>query len=128
MALTTAGHDRASICYEIHEYAQQVKDGIVEDDTFLPVLYAADADDDWTDEATWRKANPGFGSICHKDYFEQAVKNAKANPSMVNSFLRLHLNIWTSAETAWIPDDIWMLGNKPIPHYRLHTIPCTGGL
>jgi len=128
IALTTAGHDRSSICYEFHEYAKKVRDGIIEDDTFLPVLYAADIDDDWTDEATWRKANPGYGTICRKDYFEQAVKNAKANPSMVNSFLRLHLNIWTSAETAWIPDDIWMKGAKPIPYDRLHTLPCYGGL
>ena len=27
MALTTAGHDRASICYELHEYAEKVRDG-----------------------------------------------------------------------------------------------------
>ena len=128
MALTTAGHDRASICYEVHEYAQQVKDGIIEDPTFLPVLYAADIADDWTDEETWKKANPGYGSICHKSYFDQAVQNAKANPSMVNSFLRLHLNIWTSAETAWITDDVWMKGSKPIPYDRLPYLPCYGGL
>jgi len=128
MALTTAGHDRSSICYEVHEYAEKVRDGIIQDDTFLPVLYCADVDDDWTAEETWRKANPGYGSICHKSYFEQAVKTAKSSPSQVNSFLRLHLNIWTSAETAWIPDDIWMKGNKPIPYDRLHTLPCYGGL
>ena len=83
MALTTAGHDRASICYEVHEYAEKVRDGIIDDPTFLPVLYCADVDDDWTQEETWRKANPGYGSICHKSYFDQAVQNAKANPSMV---------------------------------------------
>ena len=128
IALTTAGHDRASICYEVHEYARGVMQGTIEDDTFLPVLYAADIEDDWTNEATWKKANPGYGSICHKEYFEQAVKNAKANPSMLNSFLRLHLNIWTHAETAWIPDDIWMKGSDAIPHDRLQTLPCYGGL
>ncbi len=128
IALTTAGHDRSSICYEFHEYAEKVRDGVIEDDTFLPVLYCADPDDDWQDEEVWKKANPGYGSICKKGYFEQAVKNAKANPSMVNSFLRLHLNIWTSAETAWIPDDIWMKGNEPIPHDLLPTLPCYGGL
>jgi len=128
MALTTAGHDRASICYEIHEYAQNVLEGIINDETFLPVMYAAHPDDDWTQEETWQKANPGYGTICHKSYFEQAVQNAKANPSMVNSFLRLHLNIWTSAETAWIPDDVWMKGNQPIPHDQLANLPCYGGL
>jgi len=128
MALTTAGHDRSSICYEVHEYAEKVRDGVIDDPTFLPVLYCADLDDDWTEEATWRKANPGYGSICHKSYFDQAVQNARANPSMVNSFLRLHLNIWTSAETAWIPDDIWMKGDSLIPHDRLQELPCFGGL
>lgn len=128
IALTTAGHDRSSICYEFHEYAQKVLDGVIEDDTFLPVLYCADPDDDWQDEEVWKKANPGYGSICKKGYFEQAVKNAKANPSMVNSFLRLHLNIWTSAETAWIPDDIWMKGSDPIPFDLLPSLPCYGGL
>jgi phage terminase large subunit-like protein len=128
MALTTAGHDRSSICYEVHEYADAVQQGRIDDPTFLPVLYCADADDDWTVEETWKKANPGYGTICHKGYFEQAVQNAKANPSMVNSFLRLHLNIWTSAETAWIPDDIWMKGSAEIPHHKLQNLPCYGGL
>jgi phage terminase large subunit-like protein len=57
-----------------------------------------------------------------------AVKKAKANPSMINSFLRLHLNIWTSAETAWIPDDTYMKGDKPIPFDRLPSLPAYGGL
>lgn len=128
MALTTAGHDRASICYELHEYAEKVRDGAIKDDTFLPVLYAADIEDDWTDEETWKKANPGYGTICHKSYFEQAVQNAKANPTMVNSFLRLHLNIWTSSETAWIPDDIWMQGQTQIPYDLLPELECYAGL
>ena len=128
IALTTAGHDRSSICYEVHEYATAVNDGRINDPTFLPVLYCAHADDDWTIEETWKKANPGYGTICRKEYFEQAVQNAKANPSMVNSFLRLHLNIWTSAETAWIPDDIWMKGSAEIPYHKLQNLPCYGGL
>ena len=31
VAITTAGYDRESICWEIHEYARQVRDGIIED-------------------------------------------------------------------------------------------------
>ncbi len=128
IALTTAGHDRASICYEMHEYSEAVLSGTIEDDTFLPVLYRADPEDDWTKEATWKKANPGYGTICNKAYFTDAVKKAKSNPSMINSFLRLHLNIWTSSETAWIPDDIFMLGAKEIPYERLPHLPAYGGL
>ena len=128
ISLTTAGHDRASICYEMHEYSEGVLNGSIEDDSFLPVLYKAEPDDDWTDPETWKKANPGYGSICNEAYFMDAVKKAKSNPSMINSFLRLHLNIWTSAETAWIPDDIYMKGDKPIPFDKLPSLPAYGGL
>ena len=128
ISLTTAGHDRASICYEMHEYSEGLLNGSIQDDSFLPVLYKAEADMDWTDPETWKKANPGYGSICNEAYFMDAVKKAKANPSMINSFLRLHLNIWTSAETAWIPDDIYMKGDKPIPYERLASLPAYGGL
>ena len=128
ISLTTAGHDRASICYEMHEYSEGVLNGSIEDDSFLPVLYKAEPENDWTDPETWKKANPGYGSICNEAYFMDAVKKAKSNPSMINSFLRLHLNIWTSAETAWIPDDIYMKGDKPIPFDRLPSLPAYGGL
>jgi phage terminase large subunit-like protein len=128
ISLTTAGHDRASICYEMHEYSEGLLNGSIEDDSFLPVLYKAETDMDWTDPETWKKANPGYGSICNEAYFMDAVKKAKANPSMINSFLRLHLNIWTSAETAWIPDDTYMKGDKPIPYDRLPSLPAYGGL
>lgn len=129
IALTTAGHDRNSICWEVHEYARQVKAGTLVDETFLPVLYGADPDDDWTQEATWQKANPGFGSICRKEYFEQEVQKAKNVPSYLNTFLRLNLNVWTTAETAWIPDDIFMRGADPLPPDEvLRGLPCWGGL
>lgn len=128
ISLTTAGHDRSSICYEMHEYSQQLLNGTLVDETFLPVLYKADEGDDWTSPETWRKANPGYGTICNENYFEDAVKKAKSNPSIINSFLRLHLNIWTSAETAWIPDDIYMKGAKEIPYDKLPSLPCYAGL
>ncbi len=128
ISLTTAGHDRSSVCYEMHEYSQQLLNGTLIDETFLPVLYKADEGDDWTDPETWKKANPGYGSICNENYFTDAVKKAKSNPSIINSFLRLHLNIWTSAETAWIPDDIYMKGAKEIPYDKLHSLPCYAGL
>jgi phage terminase large subunit-like protein len=112
----------------MHEYSEAILAGTIEDDTFLPVIYKADPDDDWTKESTWKKANPGYGTICTEAYFVDAVNKAKANPSMINSFLRLHLNIWTSAETSWIPDDIFMKGDKPIPFDRLPNLPAYGGL
>jgi phage terminase large subunit-like protein len=127
--LTTAGYDTTSICYEVHDYAERVLSGEVVDETFLPVLYRAAKDDDWTQEATWRKANPGFGTICKAEYFEQEVAKCQANPAVLNTFLRLHLNIWTGADSAWITDAEFMRGAVTLPpDDYLAKLPCWGGL
>ena len=129
MALTTAGHDRTSICWEQHEYALAVRSGKIDDPSYLPVIYAADPEDDWTAESTWRKANPGYGTICNEDYFRDQLIKAKQSPSHVNTFKRLNLNIWTTSEEAWIADEEFMAcaGDFPDDDY-LATLPCFGGL
>ncbi len=128
IAITTAGHDTTSICYELHEYALKVAEGSIVDNTFLPLIYSADKDDDWTKEETWAKANPGFGTICKADYFEQEVKRCKENPRQINTFLRLHLNIWTASEERWVTDDEFMRGSAPLDEDYLRTLPCYAGM
>lgn len=127
-AITTAGHDVNSICYEVHQYAKQVQSGEVVDPTFLPIIYAADREDDWRKEETWKKANPGFGSICRREYFEQEVRKCETNPRQLNTFLRLHLNIWTASETRWLTDEEFMRGAEAIPQERLKELPLYVGL
>lgn len=63
VAITTAGYDRHSLCYELYDYGCKVRDGIISAPTFLPVIYEAGADDDWKEPATWRKAHPGLGRV-----------------------------------------------------------------
>ena len=127
-AITTAGHDVNSICYEVHSYAQKVASGELDDPTFLPIIYAADRDDDWREEATWKKANPGFGTICKAAYFEQEVRKCESNPRQLNTFLRLHLNIWTASETRWLTDEEFMRGAEEVSEEHLATLPCYAGL
>ena len=128
VAITTAGHDVNSICYEVHEYAEQVRDGQIEDPTFLPIIYSANEQDDWRKEETWRKANPGFGSICKRAYFEQEVRKCESNSRQLNTFLRLHLNIWTASETRWLTDEEFMRGAAEVPSDKLKRLPCYIGL
>jgi phage terminase large subunit-like protein len=60
-AITTAGFNQDSYCFQLRDYACKVLDGIVEDDAFFGVIYTLDEGDDWRDEATWIKANPNLG-------------------------------------------------------------------
>lgn len=106
--ITTAGHDRKSICYEQHERALAVIKGTVEDVELLPLIYAADPEkDDLDDPRTWRKANPSMGRVLKEEDFAKAHKEAKLLPRLWAAFLRLRLNVWTEQVTRWIPLEKW---------------------
>lgn len=105
--ITTAGYDRNSVCYEKYLYATNVRDNQIEDETFLPVIYEATEDDDWTDPAVWAKANPNLGVSVSLEYIERECEKAKTNPSYENTFRRLHLNQWTQQESRWLQMDKW---------------------
>lgn len=107
VAITTAGHDRTSICWEQHEYAERVRDGKIDDPTFLPVIYGATLKDDWKDPATWKKANPNLGISLATEYMEAEARKAEANPSYTNTFLQLHLDVWTQQATRWLSSSHW---------------------
>lgn len=114
-AMTTAGFDKNSICWEMHEYARKVADGVIHDETFYSLICTAPINDDIYDEATWAKANPGLGTIAKIDYLREAVNKVKFNPSFENTFRRLHLNQWVTSSVRWLPDDVWMRCAEELP-------------
>ncbi len=107
VAITTAGYDRQSICWEVHEYARRVNEGIIEDDSFLPVIHGAGEDADWRDPAVWKAVNPGLNRSVKLDYIEQQAKRAIETPTYQNTFRRLHLNQWTQQNSRFIDLASW---------------------
>ena len=107
VAITTAGYDRHSICYEQHHYARQILDGVVEDPSFYPVMYAAAADDDWTDEDVWRRANPALEDFRDIEEMRALAHKAREIPALQNTFRRLYLNQWTEQSERWIDMAAW---------------------
>ena len=105
--LTTAGYDKNSICWEYHDYAVRVKNGIINDPSFLGIVFAAGPDDDWQAESTWRKANPNYGVTVQADYFKEQAQRASEVIAYENTFKRLHLNIWTEQDSRWLPIEKW---------------------
>ena len=128
VAITTAGYDRHTICWEIDDYAQKVEAGIIEDPTFLPVLYGASQEDDWTDPKVWEKANPGYGTLVQREYLETECNRAKETPGYVNSFRRLHLNVWSESVSRWLDMAAWDDGSLVIDEAALLGNPCWAGL
>lgn len=110
--ITTADFDRESICNEKYLYACSVRDGSNDPDgfrdvSFLPVIYEALPDDDWTDPDVWRKANPNLGVSVSMEYMETECKKAQATPTYENTFKRLHLNLRTQQDVRWLPMAKW---------------------
>jgi phage terminase large subunit-like protein len=112
--ITTAGYDRTSLCWELHEYARQVRDGIIDDPTFLPVLFGAEEGDDWTDPAVWRRANPSLGETISEAFLAEECQRARQTPDYQNTFRRLYLSQWVSQETRWMPMDAWDACAAPV--------------
>ena len=105
--LTTAGWDRQSVCYEMHDYTEQVLDGVIKDDSFWGVIYGMDEGDDWLSPKIWRKANPNLGVTIGLDAVAEEAKQAKAIPGYQNAFKRLTLDVWTEQETRTITAEMW---------------------
>ncbi len=129
IAITTAGYDRHSICWEQHDYAVKVRDGIIPDDSFLPVIYSVPDDADWTNPKVWAKANPGLGKSITLEYLENEAKRAQEVPAYQNTFRRLHLNQWTEQATRWLDVAVWDRNKgEPFTPESLRGRECFGGL
>ena len=129
MAITTAGYDRHSICWEKHEYLCKILSGLIEDDSFFGLIYTVDdTDDPFDDEACWIKANPNLGVSVKHDQLREAVKRAKESPAAMNSVLRLHFNVWTQSEVRWLNIDRWRACGSPIEPTSLAGRRCYAGL
>lgn len=128
VSITTAGFDRNSICWEQHEYAQQVLDNVIDDPTFFAFIAAASEKDDWQDPAIWRKANPSLGVTVKEEYMEGEARRALQTPAYQNTFRRLHLCQWTQQETRWLSLEAWDKNKMPVEESLLKSAPCYGGL
>lgn len=107
VAITTAGHDRSSICWDYHCRAKSVLAGDLTDSTFYPVLFGADEDDDWTSPETWRKANPNLNVSVPESYLAEECERAQGDTAVENTFRNLYLNQWTEQAVRWLPMAAW---------------------
>ena len=107
IGITTAGFEANSLGGQLHDYAERVRDGVVDDPSFLPVLYGASAGDAWDDPAVWRKANPSLGHTVTEEYLAGECARAKAVPAYESAFRRLHLCQWVNQETRFLPIEQW---------------------
>jgi phage terminase large subunit-like protein len=106
-SITTAGSDRAGICYELRTYTTKVLGRVIDDESLFGLVYTIDDDDDWTDEASWRKANPNWGVSVQPDVVAQLAAKAMQMPAAQANFKTKHLDVWVNADQAWMDMRAW---------------------
>jgi phage terminase large subunit-like protein len=123
-AISTAGHDRNSICYRWYTKAKQVLNGTIRDKSFVGRLYELPEGTSFEDVAEtdekgrfvrekdlWPLANPSLVGQPHgfirPDEIRRQVADAVHFPSAQNKVMCLHFNVWTQAESRWFSRAAW---------------------
>lgn len=107
MVISTAGYDRNSILWELYAHGKKVAENPKLDPTFLPMIYEAPREADWTDERVWHRANPALGDFRSLEDMRILCKRAQEIPAQEMTFRRLYLNQWTEAAERWLPLATW---------------------
>lgn len=105
--ITTAGSNRAGICYEVRGFVRKVLDGSAVDETQFGIIYGLDDGDDWTTEEALIKANPNWGVSVMPEVLLPLQAKAMSMPSAANNFRTKHLNEWVNADVSWMDMRAW---------------------
>jgi len=106
--ITTASFTKETKFYEDMIAFEAMLHGEAPDNPkWFGLLYGLDPADDWRDEKTWAKANPMHGISVYQDAIKERCDQAKLKPAALNEFLCKTLNIYVSANTAWIDRQYW---------------------
>ena len=126
--ITTAGTDRNSVCWEVHQKAEDILKGRKRDPTFYPVIYGAPDDADWTSEEVWKAANPSLGITVDIEKLRNACESARQNTAEENLFRQLRLNQWVKQSVRWMPMEKWDACSFKFNERDLEGRVCYGGL
>lgn len=108
LAITTAGFNLNSFCYEHYQFCEKILEGLVEKETLFIFICEMDKDDDIWDWKNWLKANPYF--LFNEDgtpnqtkiarYSEKAIDAKEKGGDDLTNFLTKQLNMWVTAKVG----------------------------
>lgn len=104
---STAGVKTNLTGVELWDETLAILEGRVSDPTTLAVVFAANDNDRWDDEAVWAKANPSLGLSPTIGFLRREAGLAKDNPRAEAHFRSYHLNQWVDSVVRWINIKKW---------------------
>ena len=106
--ITTASFTKDTKFFEDFQMLKAILNGDAADNPrWFGLLYTLDLQDDWREPENWAKANPMHGISVFDEAIKQRAYEAQHKPATLNEFLCKTLNIWVSANSAWIDRSNW---------------------
>lgn len=106
--ITTASFTKDTKFHEDMQMFKAMLNGEATDNPhWFGLLYGLDPQDDWRDKTMWAKANPMHGISVFEESIEQRAEEAKHKPAALNEFLCKTLNVFVSANAAWLDRAHW---------------------
>lgn len=106
--ITTASFTKETKFYEDMSLLEAMLKGEASDNPrWFGLLYSLDPQDDWRDPSTWAKVNPMQGISVFEEAIAGRAEEAKHKPAALNEFLCKTLNIYVSANSAWVDRGYW---------------------
>jgi phage terminase large subunit-like protein len=106
--ITTPSFSKDTKFYEdLSAFESMLNSDSPDNSRWFGLLYGLDPQDNWKDESTWAKANPMHGISVYQEAIKERCEQAKLKPPALNEFLCKTLNVYVSANTAWIDRDYW---------------------
>jgi len=106
--ITTASFTKDTKFFEDMQMVENMLSGTAKDNPrWFGLLYGLDLHDDWQKPENWRKANPMHGISVFDNAIESRAEEAKNKPAALNEFLCKTLNIYVSANSAWLDRSYW---------------------
>jgi phage terminase large subunit-like protein len=107
LSISTATGNAAGVGKTLWDYGMRILRQSAQDDRFFGLIYSIDDEDDPWDEATWVKANPGWGQSVQPDAIRAIMRQARANPAQEAAARTRHLNIWIGADEQLFSTRAW---------------------
>lgn len=127
--ITTADSGKRESVYDRkRQRIEKLARRVFEAPSVYGVVWAAERDDDPHVEATWRKANPGYGVSPTRSYLQAKSDEAKQSPADLAKYLRLHLGRRTKQETKFISLESWHRNAGMVDEEKLAGREAYGGL
>lgn len=126
LTISTAGvASLENPCHQLQLRAQKSLEGSLPDERLFSALYCADDTVEWTSEEALLMANPNLGISNDAEKIHLAIEDAQRNPAHQNNVKAMHLNLWSTAASAWLNMQAWQKCYDPaLTDESVKDLPC----